>query len=24
MKSTFNTDVGNREIIEDSFKIIVN
>ena len=24
MKSTFNADVGNREIIEDSFKIIVN
>jgi len=24
MKSTFNTDVGNREIIEDSFKIIIN
>ena len=24
MKSMFNTDVGNREIIEDSFKIIVN
>lgn len=24
MKTTFNTDVGGREIVEDSFKIIVN
>ena len=24
VKATFNTDVGDREIVEDSFKIIVN